>query len=336
MATHTAEVRAPSHHRPGGGFRNPWPDAQPRGFADVLRWVIERRRKARSPKPDPLPFELARPAFASPRLVHTNPRAANDARLTVTWVGHSTMLLQLGAFNILTDPVWSERASPLRFAGPRRLMPPGVDFDALPPVDVVLLSHNHYDHLDAHTVRRLAARHPDAHWLAPLGLSRWLVRRGVRSVAELDWWQHSPVQAVGGTAIVTCAPAQHFSARGLGDRNDTLWCSWAVSAEGQSLYFGGDTGHHPDFGLIGERLGPFDVILLPIGAYEPRWFMRPVHMDPDEAVQAFLALRSRDRAGHHAVMVPLHWGTFELTDEPMDEPAAESSHRLERSWARRA
>ncbi|HET7565378.1 MAG TPA: MBL fold metallo-hydrolase [Gemmatimonadaceae bacterium] len=310
----------PSHHRPGGGFRNPWPGAAPHGFRDFLRWVlIDRRTRERPAPPDRSAFARATPSFAVPR-------ARRDA-LTATRVGHSTVLMQLGALNVLTDPVWSERASPFTFAGPRRWVAPGVAFDALPPIDLVLISHSHYDHLDDRTVRRLIAAHPDAHWLAPLGVAAWLMRRGARQVTELDWWQEARM----GDARIACLPAQHFSGRGLGDRNATLWCGWVVKALDWTMCFAGDTGLHPEFRAIGERYGPFDATLLPIGAYDPRWFMRPVHMDPEEAVQAFLELNgSTGRVERGHVMVPIHWGTFKLTDESMDEPP----RRVRTAWER--
>ena len=239
----------------------------------------------------------------------------------MTWVGHSTVLLQLGDVNVLTDPIWSERASPLQWIGPPRLMGPAVDFDALPSIDVVLLSHNHYDHLDAATVRRLAARFPNAAWLCPLGLTPLLHRLGVKNAVERDWWQSvaTPVFAA------TCAPAQHFSARGLGDRNATLWCSWVIEADDMRVYFGGDTGLHPEFGTIGSRLGPFDLVMLPIGAYEPRWFMRTVHCNPEDAIAAYRALA--DATGIRPPCLALHWGTFRLTDEPVEEPPARFAER---------
>ena len=255
-------------------------------------------------------FARVAPAFARPR--------ATAQQFTVTWVGHSSLLVQLGGLNILTDPMWSERASPVRFAGPRRWVAPGIAFDELPPLDVVLQSHNHYDHLDDVTVRRLAPAHPEASWILPLGLASFVQKRGVRNVAELDWWQERQVSSL----RIAATPAQHFSARGFGDRGDTLWCGFAVRAEnGRSIYFAGDTGYHPEFAETGERYGPFDVALLPIGAYEPRWFMRYLHMNPEEAVEAFRQLSAR-------VMVPIHWGTFKLTDEAMDEPP----RRARRAW----
>jgi N-acyl-phosphatidylethanolamine-hydrolysing phospholipase D len=238
----------------------------------------------------------------------------------------------MAGMNILTDPMWSERASPVTFAGPKRWVPPGVALEALPPLDLVLLSHNHYDHLDDRTVRALVAAHPAATWAVPLGLAGFLRERGAARVLELDWWQ----EAVVGPTRVTCVPAQHFSARGIRDRDATLWCAWALrsalnAAEGGrawSVFFGGDSGLHPDFGRIGERLGPFDLTLLPIGAYDPRWFMAPVHMAPEEAVEAFTQL-NRGASGR-AALLPIHWGTFKLTDEAMDEPP----RRLRAAWKR--
>jgi N-acyl-phosphatidylethanolamine-hydrolysing phospholipase D len=246
------------------------------------------------------------------------PRAAASA-LSATWVGHSTVLVQLGGLNILTDPMWSDRASPLSWIGPKRWVAPGVPIEALPPIDLVLQSHNHYDHLDAPTVRRLAALHPEAHWVVPIGVATLVRRLGAQRISELDWWEEVTI----GPARVACTPAQHFSARGLRDRRRTLWCGWAVQTRDRSLFFAGDTGYHPEFTAIGERYGPFDLSLLPIGAYEPRWFMRPVHMDPEEAVRAFLDLTAphADRtASRPPIALGIHWGTFKLTDEPMDEP----------------
>ena len=183
-------------------------------------------------------------------------------------------------------------------------MSPAVDFDALPEIDVVLLSHNHYDHLDTTTVRRIAKRFPNACWLCPLRVGPLLRSFGVRHLVERDWWQS--VETPMFTA--TCTPAQHFSARGLGDRGDTLWCGWTIESDGARVYFAGDTALHPEFGQIGSRLGPFDLLMLPIGAYEPRWFMRSVHMNPEDALEAYRAI-----VGSSATKppcIPIHWGMF--------------------------
>lgn len=298
-----------SAHRAGRGFRNPWPDAEPRGLGDVLRWSLQRRRQNLASDPEPGTFPMAQPMFS---------RRAADDELSVTWVGHSTALLQVGAINVLTDPIWSERASPVQFAGPRRLVAAAVDLDALPPLDVVLISHNHYDHLDKATVRGIARRMPDAQWLAPLGLARLLHRWGARQVRELDWWEEARLATPRGDVHVAAAPAQHFSARGLGDRGRTLWCSWFVDAGSARTFFAGDTAYHPEFAQIARRYAPFDLLMLPIGAYEPRWFMRSVHMNPPEAMRAYGELSSMQE--ERPALLPIHWGTFRLTDEPMAEP----------------
>jgi N-acyl-phosphatidylethanolamine-hydrolysing phospholipase D len=296
----------PPHHRPGGGFQNPWPGAELHGFGDFLRWRLKERREKTIP-PDP-----PRGSLPTKRPVIAAPRAARGYR-SVTWVGHSTVLLQLGPLNVLTDPVWGERASPVAWAGPRRLMPPGVPFEQLPEIDLILLSHNHYDHLDAPTVRRIAKRFPHASWLCPLRLGPLLRSFGVQFLVERDWWESVETPSFSATSV----PAQHFSARGLGDRGDTLWCGWTLETDGVRVYFAGDTALHPEFDQIAARQGPFDLVMLPIGAYEPRWFMRTVHMNPEDAVQTYQALRA---GGAPPPCLALHWGTFRLTDEAVEEP----------------
>jgi len=241
------------------------------------------------------------------------PRAARAYR-SATWVGHATVLLQLGSLNVLTDPIWSDRATPVRGFGPRRLMPPAVDFGALPPIDVVLVSHNHYDHLDKATVRRIAGVFPDAVWLCPLGLGSLVASFGARRVAERDWWQRVDTSSF--SAI--CTPARHFSNRWFDDRGKTLWCGWTLAADDVRVFFAGDTALHPEFVRIARAAGPFDLVMLPIGAYQPRWFMSGVHMSPDDALAAYLDL-THD-APRLPRCLPIHWGTFRLTDEPVDEP----------------
>lgn len=296
------------HHRPDGTFVNPWLDGRVRGFRDLLRWGIERRLHPPPPDPDPAPFPRIAPRYAFPR--------AAPAALTITWIGHASTLIQVAGHNVLIDPMFSQRASPLPFAGPRRRVPPGVPLEELPPIDLVLISHNHYDHLDARSVRALARRFPDALWLAPLRVGPLLRSLGARRVDEADWWG----QRSAGPLTVTATPAQHFSSRRLFDRNRTLWCGFVLAGGGRRVFFAGDTGYHPAFPEIGRALGPFDAALLPVGAYEPRWFMRSVHMSPEEAVSAYLELAAGD-AGR-CTLVPVHWGTFKLTDEPLDEPPA--------------
>ena len=295
-----------THRDPKGRFRNPWPGASPHGLRDVLKWV-RTRRATRRPDPPVSIFPVATPEFPTP--------CADPGDVIVTWVGHSTFLLQIGSINILLDPIWSERASPFSFAGPKRIVSPGVEFDSLPPIDLVLLSHDHYDHLDRTTVRMIIARHPHAEWIAPLVLGAWLRKRGASVIAELDWWQ--TVRAHG--LVITCTPAQHFSGRRPHNRDSTLWCGWAIRADERAVFFAGDTGRHPEFGAIARRLGPFDAAFIPIGAYDPRWFMQPVHMAPEEAVSAYAELAA-ENADRLCSFIAMHWGTFKLTDEPTDEP----------------
>ena len=311
-----SSAQSASHHRPDGGFRNPWPSSQLHGFRDFLKWtLVERRRNPRPPDPDPSAFQLANPSFVRPRAV---PNA-----VTLTWIGHSSFLLQVGGLNILLDPVWSDRASPVQFAGPKRWVRPGVVFDTLPPIDVVALSHDHYDHLDSGTIRRLTSRYPAAKWLAPLKVGQFLGARGARDVVECDWWEAATVAGV----EVTCVPAQHFSGRTLGRRNQTLWCGWTFRSADHRVFFAGDTALHPEFTTIAQHLGPFDLAILPIGAYEPRWFMGAVHMNPEDCIKA-VAQMIPAQNGKRMIVTAGHWGTFKLTDEPMDEPPA----RMHRDW----
>ena len=294
------------HHDPGGGFRNPWPKARQPVFTGMLRWVVTRTVKPRIDRTRRGAFPRAIPAFADPR--------AQASEVSLTWVGHATFLIQIGGKNLLTDPMWSERCSPVQYAGPRRYMPPGIRFEQLPPIDLVLLSHDHYDHLDSGTVQRTVSAHPRARWIVPLGVAPFILERGGVAVQEFDWWEEREIDA---GVELCCVPAQHFSGRGV-RRNQTLWCGWTVSGGGRRVYFVGDTGRHPAFREIGRRFGPFDAVLMPIGAYDPRWFMAPVHLDPEEAIESFLELTAESKAT--CPMVPMHWGTFKLTDEPMSEP----------------
>jgi L-ascorbate metabolism protein UlaG (beta-lactamase superfamily) len=227
---------------------------------------------------------------------------------TVTWIGHSTLLVQLDGVNVLTDPQWSRRASPVSFGGPARVTPPGLRFEDLPPIHVVVISHDHYDHLDRDTVTRLAATHRPK-FLVPLGLKAWLAEVGVTDIEELDWWDERNVQGV----TFTCVPAQHFSGRTLWDRNRRLWSGWVVAGRARRLYFAGDTAYYDGLREIGARLGPFDLAAIPIGAYLPQVIMKASHTSPEEALTAFTDVRGR-------IFVPIHWGTFDLADEPIDEP----------------
>ncbi|MGZ5177629.1 MAG: MBL fold metallo-hydrolase [Burkholderiales bacterium] len=306
-------------------FQNPWPDSEPHGVKDLVRWMRERRTNARVPTPPRGSFPTATPAI-------THPRAADSVH-TATWIGHSTVLLQTGGLNVLTDPVFSERAFPVQWMGPRRVMPPALEIDALPPIDIVLLTHSHYDHLDKPAVKRLARKHPLARWIVPLGLAAYVRGWGAREIVELDWWQQAEVNGV----RITATPARHFSARRLGDRNKSLWCGYALASGDHRAYFAGDTAYHPEFPDIGARCGPFDLVMMPVGAYDPRWFMHIVHVNPEEAVQAYSDLVGAHDQAALPLMLGIHWGTFRLTDEPMDEPPRRTSARwrelgLDESW----
>lgn len=232
-----------------------------------------------------------------------------EGQIAATFIGHSTFLLQWPKFNLLTDPVFSSHAGPFGRTGVRRARPPALTLEQLPRIDAVLLSHNHYDHLDLPALRELTRKHR-SQIITTLGNKAWLEARGLVDVVELDWWEtHRPLPDF----EVTCTAAQHFAARMPWDRNQTLWGGFALKTRGTSIYFAGDSGWFGAFAEIGARLGPFDLSLIPIGAYAPRWFMTPIHMNPDEAVQAHRAVRSRRSLG-------MHFGTFQLTDEAIDAP----------------
>lgn len=310
---------ASAPHWDAQGFHNTPPDFESAGFTALLKWRYEAWRDD-LPKP---PIES--PPIVSPDLafIAGNARAGAAMQPAVTFIGHSSVLAQLGGLDVLIDPMLSERASPLPFAGPRRHQPPGLAIGELPHIDVVLVSHNHYDHLDAATIEALARqRGGPPLYIAPLGLKAWLADEGITNAVELDWWQSREVQGPAGPVEVMLTPARHWSARGLNDRRKTLWGGFAVLAPGFHLFYSGDTGYSKDFVAIRERLaarqrqedgGGFDLALLPIGAYEPRWFMHNQHVDPAEAVQIHLDLGAKRSMG-------VHWGTFELTDESLDEP----------------
>ena len=260
------------------------------------------------------------PPVANLPLQENDGRALRENRdgATITWVGHSTLVVQLDGVNLLTDPHWSGRASPVSFAGPRRLTPPGLSLENLPPIHVVLISHDHYDHLDVATVKRVAEVHRPL-FVVPLGLKAWFADLGIEHVEELDWWQSRSVRGL----TLTCLPAQHFSGRAPWGQNRRLWSGWAVSGKDKRLFFAGDTGYYGVFEEIGARLGPFDVAAIPIGAYLPPRIMRMAHTTPEEALRLLRDVRGKN-------LVPIHWGTFDLAEEPIEEPPL----RLEREARR--
>ena len=301
VAVERAWIAAPHYHGPasdhfdGERFHN----REPSAHGSFLKWQMTRERGF-------WPSWVDSPAGPPP------PRRAGNGALRVTFVNHATLLIQMDGLNVLTDPIWSDRTSPLSFAGPKRHRAPGIRFDDLPPIDVVLVSHNHYDHLDVRTLQRLQMR-DRPRIVTPLGNGALMRRHGIEGAVELDWWQRD--------GRVTLVPARHFCSRGLSDRDRNLWGGFAISGAGGNVYFAGDTGWGAHFAEIGARFAPLRAALLPIGAYLPRWFMSPVHIDPQQAVDAHLALGAR-------TSIPMHYGTFALGDDGIDDPLRELQSAL--------
>lgn len=310
-----------SHHLPGGTFHNPWPEAagddQIRGRFRAVAW--EWLTKPMPPDPSPGALPTAEADLAVP--------SAMDGELRITWVGHATHFVQLPGLNLLTDPMWSPRASPVASIGRQRFVAARPPLEALPQVHAVLLSHDHYDHLDRPTVLALRERFgADLTWYTPLGYREWFERLGVTNVVEVDWWEEAPLPHEGYRLV--SAPARHWTRRTPWSTNRRLWCSWAIlsrNEDGFRVYWGGDSAYATHFAEIGRRLGPFDASLMPIGAYDPRWFMSASHMNPEEAVQAYEDL------GRVGAFLPSHWGTFRLTfEDPLEPPV-----RLRSAWSTR-
>jgi L-ascorbate metabolism protein UlaG (beta-lactamase superfamily) len=296
-----------SDHFDGRIFFNP--DGTPPGsFSALLKWQLGGGR-SKWPALWPTPFAQAKPA----RKI-----AGDDLR--VTMVGHASLLIQVAGLNILTDPVWSERVSPFTFAGPKRVNPPGIAFEDLPPIHVVLVSHNHYDHLDVATLKLLQAAH-DPLVITPLG-NDIIIRAGAPEMRVVtgDWGDSFEFEGIS----IHIEPAHHWSARGAKDRRMALWAGFVIGAPAGKIYFAGDTGFHDgiNYRLIAEKHGGFRFAILPIGAYEPRWFMKPQHQNPDEAVRGMLLANAAFAAG-------CHWGTFQLTNEPIDEPRTKLHEALD-------
>lgn len=296
MSRRSATPYPLSDHYDGEHFFNPGPRV-PRGPASLLRWRMG------NPRP-PWPKSVVDPSYPPPPLLPAG-------HLGLSFIGHASFLLRLPGFTLLTDPIFSDRCSPVSWAGPRRVRPPGLALAALPAIDAILLSHNHYDHLDLPSLRALRRAQPDAppRIVTTLGNAAFLTRAGLPGAQELDWWQSTRL----GALRITATPARHFAARTPFDRNRTLWGGFMLALGGARILFGGDSGTGAHWSEIRQRLGAPDVALLPIGAYEPRWFMGPVHMNPEEAVAAHRDLGAARSFG-------MHFGTFHLTDEPIDAP----------------
>ncbi len=294
------QKKTPAHHTLDG-FRNIYQYPE-HGFADFLRWKLGRvpDEQPAIPPAQIIPYvpDIVAPDYR--RIDHPDP-----AKIQVTWIGHSTFLIQVEGINILTDPIFNSRSSPLGIGFARR-SPPGIPFDRLPPIHAVLISHNHYDHLDLFTVKKLGN---SPKYFIPLKLGQWFLDQKITNYVEMDWWDSSMFK---GISIVSI-PSQHFSRRTALDGNKTLWAGWVLETKRAKILFAGDTGYSPHFKEIRERLGPMRVAFLPIGAYRPRWFMKTIHMDPPDAVSAHKDLQAQQS-------IAMHWGTFYITDEPLGEP----------------
>ncbi len=301
----------PAHHR-GSGFQNNYIEFQTKGLGGFLKWKWDAMRAHVPPAPA-VPTPQLAPDLV---FIHANAKAGTAMQPAVTWLGHATTLAQLGGLNVLLDPIFSQRASPLSWVGPQRAQAPGLALAQLPHIDAVLVSHNHYDHCDEASLRALNAQAGGPPlFIVPLKLKAWMAGIGILNVTELDWWQGTRLGAV--EFVLT--PVQHWSGRGLTDRMDTLWGGFALFAPDFHLYFAGDTGYSKDFADIHQRFAArqqgsgFDLALIPVGSYAPRWFMTEQHVNPDEAVRIHNDLHARQSIG-------VHWGTFELTDEALDAP----------------
>jgi len=297
--------------REGRRFVNPVPTSTG-GLSAILKVGprIIFNSASRSPRVTPGPFHT------DPRVFATTPKTG----LRVTWMGHATSLVEMDGVRILIDPVWDERAAPTSWIGPKRFFPAPMALEDLPPIDAVLISHDHYDHLGAWTVRRLAQLESvrKARWITPLGVGRILADLGVslgvdkNRCTELNWMDHVEIRAEVGAVTITALPARHFSGRSLFNRFETLWASFAFTGPKHRVYYGADSGEWDGFKEIGERFGPFDLSMLEIGAYDPLW--APIHMGPEGAMRSFRAL------GGHGLMMPIHWGLFDLALHPWQQP----------------
>lgn len=297
-----------SDHFDGKQFVNPG-GAKASGFPELLKWLTNRH---------PGTWETTSQSQA--RYGPKPPERVGPGELRVTFVNHSTFLIQFDGVNVLTDPIYEQRVSPFQFIGPKRTRPPGIRFEDLPKIDVLLLSHNHWDHLEIGTVRKLFERdHPRI--VTPLGVGQFLEKSGVPGAVDLDWEQAVNVTD---SLAVTAVRAQHFSGRGIGDRDATLWCGYVLKSAHGAVYFAGDSGYGPFFREIGAKHGPFRLAVIPIGAYKPEWFMSPIHCSPGEAVQIHRNVRS-------AQSVACHFGTFPLADDGYEDPITDLKAALRAS-----
>lgn len=298
-----------SHHT-STGFKNTEPFTIPK--KDVLKWLFFRIIK-RLPKPPLHGYQAFNQQW-------WQPADFNETKNTIWWLGHATTLIRLNNMTIITDPMFSDYASPFQFIGTKRKTPPPSSIADLPHIDVITISHDHYDHLDYHTIRQLINRFPEVTLLVPLGLKQRIHRWGATKIIEMDWWQQQKI----GSVIFTCTPARHWSQRTPFDRYKSLWCSWLFQSNNKNVFFMGDSGYTPTMREITKRYGAIDMAALAIGAYSPRWMMESQHVDPDEAVKLFQELECKQA-------IAIHWGTFEMADESLDEPPAHLKSALQKA-----
>ena len=319
--------------RVNGRFTNPWDTWEARGVALLLKWQMTETDKSGIPSDKELDETL--PVEKTDKDKLENPL---EDQIQATWIGHATVLVQMEGLNVLTDPLFADRCSPFSFMGPKRFRPPPFPLTELPRIDVVVISHNHYDHLSLPDVLKIGN---GPLWLVPLGIKSWMNGNGITNVVELDWWQEHKLEVGGKQFVLTCVPAQHWSRRSMLDTNMVLWGGWVVTSPKLKFYFAGDTGYCPVFEQIGKKCGPFDLAAIPvssfsffkdlggflsgvclpffsflcwqIGAYEPNWFMKPQHVNPEEAVLVHRDVKAKKSLG-------IHWGTFALAFEHYLEP----------------
>lgn len=292
-----------SDHFDGEEFHNLEP-TEMKGLGEVLKWQLTRDRGYWPDKV--LKVEATVPV-----------ESIEENKARVTFINHASLLVQFGNLNVLTDPIWSQRASPFSFAGPERKQEPGVRFEDLPNIHVVVISHNHYDHLDISTLQRLQQEH-DPLFLVPLGVDLLLREHQVTNVIALDWFDSKELDQ----GTIHALPVKHFSGRGLGDTNQTLWAGYMIEVGALRILFGGDTGYGEFWKLIQQRFDAIDLAILPIGAYKPEWFMEPIHMSPEEAVLAHLDLKAKQSIG-------MHFGTFPMADDGIDQPVDDLKKALD-------
>ncbi|XP_060576101.1 N-acyl-phosphatidylethanolamine-hydrolyzing phospholipase D-like [Ruditapes philippinarum] len=293
-----------------GRFKNPFDTFEERTLTDVFK-MIRSEDNSKIPWKNKEELDRTLPVVTPDFEKLRNPPNGN---VQLMWAGHASILVQFDGLTVLTDPIWGDRCGPLGIMGPKRYRPPPCKIEDIPHVDAVVISHNHYDHLNHESVVKLNRKFGDKlHWFVAIGQADWMRQCGCKNVVELTWWQEHTLAKDGKQYMFAATPAQHWCKRTISDTNKALWCSWVVKGPKHSFYFAGDTGYCCAFKQIGNKYGPFSLSAIPIGAYEPRWFMRPQHVNPEEAVIMHEELKSEKSVG-------IHWGTFRLTTEHYMEP----------------